>query len=86
MPVADEKMGELVAAFVTIKDQFRGNPPTEAELIAHVRTILPRHAVPVMVVVDPVGEIIRNATGKTLKSAIKIDVAKIWKQRTESKL
>jgi len=48
--VPDERLGEIVAAVVTIKPAFQGTV-TEAALIGLARRSLPRFAVPEMIVV-----------------------------------
>ncbi|KAF5316893.1 hypothetical protein D9611_003957 [Ephemerocybe angulata] len=64
--VPDERLGELVAAVVSVKPAYRASV-TEGTLIASVRARLPRFAVPVMIVVHnqpfehtPSGKIIKN--------------------------
>lgn len=54
---------------------------TEAEIQSHVRTQLPLHSVPVMVVVHT-GELPRNAAGKTMKKELKAVLSRMWQERT----
>ncbi|TFK44712.1 hypothetical protein BDQ12DRAFT_742029 [Crucibulum laeve] len=68
--VPDERLGELVAAVVSIKPEWQGRV-TEATLIAQARNSLPRFAVPVMVIVltqpfehTPSGKIIKGEVRK----------------------
>ncbi|TFK26460.1 acetyl-CoA synthetase-like protein [Coprinopsis marcescibilis] len=71
--VPDERLGELVAAVVSIKPMFQSSI-TESALIAQVRTRLPRFAVPVMIVMHnmpfeqtPSGKIIKGELRKLAK-------------------
>lgn len=53
----------------------------EQELIALVAKSRPKHEVPVMVVLRD--EIVRNANGKIVKKDIKVEMNKIWEERTK---
>lgn len=70
--VSDKKMGELPAAVVVLRPAAAGT--TEIQIIDDVKQYLPRHAVPVMVMIRrPKDEesdlrIERNANGKIVKS------------------
>jgi len=68
--VPDERLGELVAAVVSVKPPFQGRV-TEAALIALARKSLPKFAVPVMIVIlneqfelTPSGKIIKGTLRK----------------------
>ncbi|KDR75885.1 hypothetical protein GALMADRAFT_1331600 [Galerina marginata CBS 339.88] len=72
--VPDERLGELVAAIVSIRPTYEGQV-TEATLIAHAKSRLPKFAVPVMVVIlnstferTPSGKIIKGELRKIAKS------------------
>lgn len=69
-------------AVVVTKPEYHGKV-TEAELIALVAKSLPKHCVPVMVVVreEPMP---RNANGKTLKRELKAELALIWEERMKN--
>ncbi|KAF9012333.1 hypothetical protein BDQ17DRAFT_1343710 [Cyathus striatus] len=71
--VPDERLGELVAAVVSVKPPFQGRV-TEAMLIAQARNRLPRFAVPVMIVISnhpfehtPSGKIIKGELRKVAR-------------------
>jgi len=77
--VPDRRLGELVAAVVSIKHAFHGKV-TEASVIDHSRKLLPAHAVPVMVLLQE--ELIeRNANGKIVKGDLRARVRKEWAER-----
>lgn len=71
--VSDRKLGELPAAVVVLRPSAKG--VTEQSIIEGAKSHLPRHAVPVMVMLrtsdDPANElrIERNPNGKIVKSA-----------------
>jgi len=75
--VPDRRLGELVAAAVTVKS---GRKLTEREVIDFARTKLQRMAVPVMVSVrdEPLE---RNAAGKVLKIKLKQALCAEWEKR-----
>lgn len=65
------------------KPEYHGQV-TEAELVALVANILPKHCVPV--IVDIRSESLpRNGTGKTLKKDLKVEVARLWEERKATK-
>lgn len=76
VPVPDAHLGELVAAVVVTKPQYHGQV-SSTELMALVAQHLPKHCVPVLVVVRE-EEMPRNATGKILKRTLKDEVGKVW--------
>lgn len=69
--VSDKKLGELPAAVVVLRPTAKGT--TEKEIIEESKKHLPRHAVPVMVIIrtseddDPELRIERNPNGKIVK-------------------
>ncbi|KAL1743870.1 hypothetical protein HDZ31DRAFT_64614 [Schizophyllum fasciatum] len=77
--VPDERLGELPAAFVSIKSSHRGKV-TEELLLVKVKQRLPRFAVPAMIVVRD-DELEHNAAGKVLKNALRETAAKEWEKR-----
>ncbi|KAF7352822.1 2-succinylbenzoate--CoA ligase [Mycena venus] len=76
--VPDEKLGELVAAVVSLKPEYRGKI-TEQALIALARTRLPNFAVPVMVVFQ--AELPHNPAGKVLKSDLRELARREWGEK-----
>ncbi|KAF9009086.1 hypothetical protein BDQ17DRAFT_1236553 [Cyathus striatus] len=73
--VPDKRLGELVAALVTIKPSFKGRV-TEEELLALAAKSLPKFAVPVMILIldepfelTPSGKIVKGALRKIAKDA-----------------
>lgn len=77
--VPDKRLGELVAAIVSIKPAFRGQV-TEAELILRAQKSLPKFAVPVMVViVDHALE--RTPSGKIVKGIARKLARRHWEDR-----
>lgn len=64
---------------MTTKSQFH-NKVTEAELIALVASLLPKHCVPVLVDIREV-TLPRNGVGKTVKADLKVELNKIWQER-----
>ncbi|KAI5477431.1 hypothetical protein MNV49_006423 [Pseudohyphozyma bogoriensis] len=79
VPVPDAKLGELVAAVVVLHPSSRDSV-SEADLIASAAKTLPKHSVPVAVFIRP-DELPRNATGKALKSVIKVEARELWEKR-----
>ncbi|KAF8161102.1 hypothetical protein B0H34DRAFT_654088 [Crassisporium funariophilum] len=72
--IPDERLGELVAAIVSVRPAYEGQL-TEEMLLAQARNRLPRFAVPVMVVIlsttferTPSGKIIKGELRKIAKS------------------
>ncbi|GLB37044.1 putative AMP-binding enzyme C-terminal domain [Lyophyllum shimeji] len=77
--VPDERLGELVAAVVSIKPAFQGSV-TETALIALARKHLPRFAVPVMIVVlDRPLE--HTPSGKVVKGELRQLARRQWEFR-----
>ena len=70
--VSDAKLGELPAAVVVVRKSAAGTA-SERDIIEHTKQFLPRHCVPVMVVLqmpsdcNPELRIERNPTGKIVK-------------------
>lgn len=87
--VSDKKLGELVAAVVVVRE---GEKASEQEIIDDAKKHLPRHSVPVMVMLknekDDKGEarIVRSPNGKVVKKDLKVIVEKEWQRRTKAKL
>lgn len=77
--VPDERLGELVAAVVSVKPTFQGSV-TEAALIALARKHLPRFAVPVMIVVldQPLEH---TPSGKIVKGELRLLARRHWETR-----
>lgn len=55
------------------------NRVTESDLQAIVARTLPKHCVPVLIVFKD--EMPRNATGKTMKTELKQELAGIWERK-----
>lgn len=77
--VPDERLGEQVAAVVTLKPAYQGRV-TEADLIAMARHSLPRFAVPVMIVIQH-QPLERNPAGKILKPQLRQLARRHWEDR-----
>ncbi|KAF8913879.1 hypothetical protein CPB84DRAFT_1757805 [Gymnopilus junonius] len=77
--VPDKRLGELVAAVVSIKPTFHGKV-TEATLVSVARKSLPKFAVPVMILVqnEPFG---RTPSGKIIKTDLRRLAAEAWQKR-----
>ncbi|KAK4705766.1 hypothetical protein P7C70_g424, partial [Phenoliferia sp. Uapishka_3] len=82
VPVPDPKLGELVAAVIVPKPQYSGGQITSAQLATLVAKHLPKHCVPVLIVIRD-QEMPRNATGKIVKKDLKAELGKIWEERTK---
>lgn len=82
VPLKDYMLGELVGAIVTVKEAHRSDPPTEESLTALVRSLLPKHCTPVMVIIS-YGEILRNVNGKIMKKELKVELNKVWEERNK---
>ncbi|KAK0239392.1 hypothetical protein EDD85DRAFT_447908 [Armillaria nabsnona] len=78
--VPDKRLGELVAAVVTVKPSWRGKVK-EKKLLSLVKKLLPKFAVPVMVMVQD-GEFVHTPSGKIVKSTLRIAAQKEWERRT----
>jgi len=76
--VPDEKLGELVAAVVSVHEAHR-DKVTEKALIALARTRLPGYAVPVMVIFHP--DLPHNPAGKILKGDLRTLARREWEKR-----
>jgi len=76
--VPDEKLGELVAAVVSVNAEYRGKI-TEKALVALARTRLPNFAVPVMVLFQ--AELPHNPAGKILKADLRELARREWEKR-----
>ncbi|PPQ98616.1 hypothetical protein CVT24_003949 [Panaeolus cyanescens] len=76
--VPDERLGELVAAVVSIRPDC--HPTTEASLIAECRTRLPRFATPVMIVIlnRPFE---KTPSGKIRKDELRVIARQQWEIR-----
>lgn len=82
--VPDERLGELVAAVVSIKPAFRGQV-TEAGLILQAQKSLPKFAVPVMVVIVD-HELERTPSGKIVKGPARKLARRHWEDRSQSRI
>ncbi|KAF9262994.1 acetyl-CoA synthetase-like protein [Marasmius fiardii PR-910] len=86
--VPDPRLGELVAAVVTIKPNYEGKV-TEKSLIELTRGKLPRFAVPAMVIVQTT-EMEHTPSGKIVKGTLRTLAREEWERRkagtTKSKL
>ncbi|KAF9566756.1 long-chain-fatty-acid-CoA ligase [Agrocybe pediades] len=79
--VPDERLGELVTAVVSVRPEFQGQV-TEDALIAHAKSLLPKFAVPVMVVLlDAAFE--RTPSGKIVKGELRKIAKAQWKLRRQ---
>ncbi|KAJ7095365.1 hypothetical protein B0H15DRAFT_829228 [Mycena belliarum] len=78
VPVPDERLGELVAAVVTVKPEFE-EKVTEASLMTLARTRLPGFAVPVMIIFR--AELPHNPSGKILKRELRVLAQREWEKR-----
>ncbi|KAK0442019.1 uncharacterized protein EV420DRAFT_1083060 [Desarmillaria tabescens] len=80
--VPDKRLGELVAAVVTVKPSWRGKVKEE-KLLSIARKLLPKFAVPIMVMVQD-GEFEHTPSGKIMKSTLRIVAQKEWERRTRN--
>jgi len=80
--VPDERLGELVAAVVSLKPAYY-NQVSEAALLALARERLPRFAVPVIIIVqnEPLEH---TPSGKIMKEQLRRLARDRWKERHES--
>ncbi|KAJ7433825.1 hypothetical protein B0H11DRAFT_2179471 [Mycena galericulata] len=76
--VPDKRLGELVAAVVSVKPEYQ-DKITEESLIALARTRLPSFAVPVMIVFRP--ELEHNPAGKIVKAGLREIARRQWEKR-----
>jgi acyl-CoA synthetase (AMP-forming)/AMP-acid ligase II len=65
------------------KAAFHGQV-SEAELIALVARSLPKHCIPAMVDIRT-ESLPRNGVGKTVKSELKVELAKVWEERKKGR-
>ncbi|TRM56548.1 hypothetical protein BD626DRAFT_635716 [Schizophyllum amplum] len=72
--VPDERLGELPAAVVSLKEDSRGKVD-ERSLLSRAKQTLPRFAVPVMIIVR------KGELGKVVKAPLKEMAADEWKKR-----
>lgn len=75
-------LGEVVGAVVTLREsaKARGVKVTEESILGHVRSKLPKHAMPAMVIIWE-GGLPKNVNGKTMKKEIKSVAVKEWERR-----
>lgn len=78
--VPDARLGELVAAIVSIKSAYQGEV-TEATLKSIAQKSLPRFSVPVMIVIQD-EPLERTPSGKILKADLRKVAAKEWLRRS----
>ncbi|KAK0471634.1 acetyl-CoA synthetase-like protein, partial [Armillaria novae-zelandiae] len=77
--IPDELMDELAAALVTVRPEYKGTI-TEEYLLVKAEELLPKYAVPVMIIVHD-GKFERNTSGKILKNKLRIVAQKEWERR-----
>ncbi|KAL1741178.1 hypothetical protein HDZ31DRAFT_45987 [Schizophyllum fasciatum] len=79
VPVPDERSGELPVAVAVVKAEYRGKT-TEVGLLDLLRKKLPKHAVPVLIVLanEPLK---RNAAGKVMKAGVRELATIEWQKR-----
>ncbi|KAK0222658.1 hypothetical protein EDD85DRAFT_892234 [Armillaria nabsnona] len=75
----DERMDELAAALVTVRPEYKGTISEEC-LLAKAEELLPRYAVPVMIIVHE-GKFEHTTSGKILKNGLRILAQKEWERR-----
>lgn len=80
--VPDKRLGELVAAVVTVKPSWRGKVKEE-KLLSLVKKLLPKFAIPVMIIVQD-GEFVHTPSGKIVKSTLRVAAHKEWERRTSA--
>ncbi|KAK0211369.1 hypothetical protein DFS33DRAFT_1299098 [Desarmillaria ectypa] len=80
--VPDRRLGELVAAIVTVKPSWRGKVKEE-KLLSIARKLLPKFAVPIMVMVQD-GEFVHTPSGKIVKTTLRIAAQKEWERRMKN--
>ncbi|KAJ7129698.1 hypothetical protein C8R44DRAFT_777431 [Mycena epipterygia] len=76
--VPDKRLGELVAAVVSLKPEYR-EKITEGSLIDLARTRLPSFALPVIIIFQD--ELQHNPSGKILKAELRGVAAREWEKR-----
>ncbi|PBK62420.1 acetyl-CoA synthetase-like protein [Armillaria solidipes] len=77
--IPDERMDELAAALVTVRPEYKGAISEEC-LLAKAEELLPKYAVPVMIIVHD-GKFERTTSGKILKNNLRILAQKEWERR-----
>lgn len=77
--VPDDRLGELVAAVVSVKPEFHGRV-TEAALIETAQKRLPKFATPVMIIVQEEA-LEHTPSGKIMKDKLRQLARERWKQR-----
>ncbi|KAL1663207.1 hypothetical protein GGF50DRAFT_116237 [Schizophyllum commune] len=82
VPVPDERSGELPVSVAVVKEDHRGRV-TEEGLLGLLRKKLPKHVVPVMIILTDEA-LKRNAAGKVLKIGLKEMAATEWQKRKAS--
>ncbi|KAK0481290.1 hypothetical protein IW261DRAFT_1470047 [Armillaria novae-zelandiae] len=80
--VPDERLGELVTALVTLKPGYH-RKINEKKLLVIARKLLPKFAVPVMIVVKD-EEFDHTPSGKIIKSQLRAIARKEWVRRTKN--
>ncbi|KAK0187411.1 hypothetical protein F5146DRAFT_1004324 [Armillaria mellea] len=78
--VPDQRLGELVTALVTLKPGYRERI-NEKKLLATARKLLPKFAVPVMIILKD-EEFERTRSGKIIKAQLRIIAREEWVRRT----
>ncbi|KAG7440416.1 long-chain-fatty-acid-CoA ligase [Guyanagaster necrorhizus] len=81
--VPDKRLGELVTALVTLKPSYRGRI-TEKKLLETARKLLPKFAIPVMIVLQD-GEFDHTPSGKIIKARLRVTAQKEWVRRQMDK-
>ncbi|KAK0234423.1 hypothetical protein EDD85DRAFT_968866 [Armillaria nabsnona] len=79
--VPDKRLGELVTALVTLKPGYRGSI-NEKKLLATARKLLPKFAVPVMIVLKD-GEFDHTPSGKIIKAQLRVMAREEWIRRSK---
>ncbi|PBK66539.1 long-chain-fatty-acid-CoA ligase [Armillaria solidipes] len=79
--VPDKRLGELVTALVTLKPGYRGSI-NEKKLLATAKKLLPKFAVPVMIVLKD-GEFDHTPSGKIIKAQLRVIAREEWVRRTK---
>lgn len=69
-------------AVIVPKPQFGGGKVTAADVATLVAKHLPKHCVPVLIIIRD-EEMPRNATGKILKKELKAELGKLWEEKTK---
>ncbi|KAK0481121.1 hypothetical protein EDD18DRAFT_1468239 [Armillaria luteobubalina] len=77
--IPDERTDELAAALVTVRSEYKSTI-TEEYLLAKAEELLPKYAVPIMIIVHD-GKFERTTSGKILKNDLRIVAQKEWERR-----